>query len=344
MHRRPDAGMSRPRAIIVGIAGPALLPQEARLLAALQPLGVILFGRNVAHPAQVHELTSAIRSALGRADAPILVDQEGGRVQRLGPPHWPAFPPARQVGALAEGDRSAGVAAACLLAGTIGRDLVQVGIDWVCAPVLDLLLPQTHAAIGDRAFAADPDLVAALGRAMVDGFLASGVVPIVKHAPGHGRAGVDPHAALPTVTASAEVLADADFRPFAALSDAPAVMVAHVVYAALDPTRPASCSPAVVALIRERLGCAGLVISDDIDMGALAGSTSGRVRDVIAAGNDVALQCNGRPADLEAALHAAPILSAAAAERMTSARQRLGQALPAMDSGAIDRARACVAI
>jgi beta-N-acetylhexosaminidase len=315
--------MSAPRAIVVGLAGPSLGADEHRLLDREQPLGVILFKRNVKSPGQLRRLTAAVRAALGRQDAPVLVDQEGGRVQRLGPPHWPAWPPPRRIGVLAERDRAAGVAAAHALARRIAFDLAAVGIDWVCAPLLDLALPETHAAIGDRAYAADPELVAALGRAAVDGFLAGGVVPIVKHAPGHGRARLDPHLALPTVDAPLDRLATADFAPFRALADAPAAMTAHVVYPALDPAAPASCSRRVVGeVVRRRLGLRGLLFSDDVDMGALVGPADRRVEAVLAAGNDVALQCNGIRADVERALAAAPPLSEAALVRIEAARRR----------------------
>ncbi len=326
--------MSPPRAVVVGLQGPTLGADERRLLAQAQPLGVILFKRNVESPEQLRRLTAAVRAALGREDAPVLVDQEGGRVQRLGPPHWPAWPPAGRIGALAERDRNAGVAAAHTLARRIALDLAAVGIDWVCAPLLDLALAETHAAIGDRAYTAEPELVAALGGAAVEGFLAGGVVPIVKHAPGHGRALLDPHLALPTVDAPLETLAAADFRPFAALADAPAAMTAHVVYAALDASRPASCSPVVVGeIVRRRLGLGGLLFSDDVDMGALAGPVDRRVQAVLAAGNDVALQCNGIRADLECALAAAPPLSDAALARVEAARRRRA----AVGEGVADR-------
>jgi len=329
--------MSPPRAVVVGLQGPTLAADERRLLADAQPLGVILFKRNVESAEQLRRLTAAVRAALGREAAPVLVDQEGGRVQRLGPPHWPVWPPARRLGALAERDRDAGIAAAHTLARRIALDLAAVGIDWVCAPLLDLALADTHAAIGDRAYTAEPELVAALGRAAVEGFLAGGVVPIVKHAPGHGRARLDPHLALPTVDAPLETLA-ADFRPFEALADAPAAMTAHVVYTALDPAAPASCSPLVVGeVVRRRLGLAGLLVSDDVDMGALAGPVERRVAAVLAAGNDVALQCNGIRADLEAALAAAPPLGDAALARVEAARRRAAATEDVADRHALDQ-------
>ncbi|NBB71702.1 MAG: beta-N-acetylhexosaminidase [Alphaproteobacteria bacterium] len=319
--------MNPPRAVVVGLEGPEPSAVECRLLAHARPLGVILFKRNVESRAQLARLTAAVRAALGRDDAPILVDQEGGRVQRLGSPHWPAWPPARRVGALAERDRAAGVEAARILATRMALDLREVGIDWVCAPVLDLALAETHAAIGDRAYAGDPDLVAELGAAAVAGFLAGGVVPIVKHVPGHGRARVDPHRALPTVDAPLATLEAADFGPFRALAAAPAAMTAHVVYDALDRRRPASCSPTVVGeTVRGRLGLEGLLVSDDVDMGALAGGVDERVAAVLAAGNDVALQCNGIRADLERALAAAPPLGDAALARVAAARRQAVEA------------------
>lgn len=317
--------MSPPRAVVVGIEGSELDRDEAALLRAHQPLGVILFKRNVANRGQLRRFTAAVREALGRADAPVLVDQEGGRVQRLGPPEWAALPAAARIGEVAARDLDRAIEAAGLLAERIAADLVPLGIDWVCAPLLDLRLETTHAAIGDRAYAADPDVVAALAGAAIQGFLRAGVVPIIKHAPGHGRAQVDPHLSLPRVTATQDVLEAADFVPFKALGDAPAVMMSHVLYDALDPDAPASCSARVTALVRDMLGCRGLLFSDDVDMGALSGDVGGRVRAVLAAGSDVALQCNGVRADLEAALDAAPPLSEAALARFAGAVEQGGR-------------------
>ncbi len=328
--------MTPPRAVVVGIAGTELDPEEAWLLERHQPLGVILFKRNVEAPAQLERLTADVRAALGRDDAPVLVDQEGGRVQRLGPPSWRAYPPAGHLGALADTDPEVGLEAARLVALAIARDLVAVGIDWVCAPVLDLALDETHAAIGDRAYSGDPARVTALGRAALDGFLAGRVVPIVKHAPGHGRARVDPHLELPRVAAPLRVLDDADFQPFRDLATAPAVMMAHVVYDAIDPERPASCSRKAVQLVRDRLGCTGFLVSDDVDMGALSGTVGERVLAVLGAGCDIALQCNGVRADLVAALDAAPPMSEAALERFTCARARLSGARHHDDPARLD--------
>ncbi len=340
MLRRRGPRLSAPKAVVVGLAGPSLDPDEARLLRRHRPLGVILFRRNVESRAQLRRLTADVRAALGDEAAPVLVDQEGGRVARLGPPEWRRYPPARRLGALAERDRARGSTAARTLARRIALDLTEVGIDWNCAPLVDVVRPETHDAIGDRAFAADPALVAALGAAMIAGFLEGGVVPVVKHAPGHGRARVDPHLALPRVEASAPELEALDAVPFRALAAAPAVMIAHVVYTALDPEAPASCSKRVVEHVRHALGMSGLVLSDDVDMGALAGTTAARIAAVLAAGCDVALQCNGRCFDLEAALDAAPPLTPAARKRLDAARaQRLPQP-PAFDAAALDDALA----
>ncbi|MFW5835023.1 MAG: glycoside hydrolase family 3 N-terminal domain-containing protein, partial [Pseudomonadota bacterium] len=203
--------MERPLALVVGIEGLELTIREARLLQRRSPLGIILFARNIADPGQVRRLTADLRDCLGRDDAPILIDQEGGRVARLRPPLWRAYPPQRRVGEIAERDAEAGVRVAGLLARRIAADLAALGIDWVCAPVLDLLRPETHRVIGDRSYGADPELVARLGEAAIEGFLEGGVVPIVKHLPGHGRATVDSHLELPNVVASRAELEASDF-------------------------------------------------------------------------------------------------------------------------------------
>jgi beta-N-acetylhexosaminidase len=332
--------LSEAKAVVVGLAGTALSRDEAALLARHRPLGVILFKRNVEARDQLRRLTTDVRVALGDGKAPILVDQEGGRVARLGPPEWRRYPPARRLGELAERDRARARAAARSLARRIAFDLAEVGIDWNCAPVLDIARPETHVAIGDRALAADPVLVGDLGAAAVAGFLEGGVVPIVKHAPGHGRARSDPHLDLPRIDATAQELEALDEVPFRRLAKAPAVMIAHVVYTALDPAAPASCSTPVVDHVRHGLGMTGLVVSDDVDMGALAGTTDVRVRAVLEAGCDVALQCNGRSHDLEAALDASPPLSAAARKRLDAARSQRLRSPTSVDVAALDEALA----
>jgi beta-N-acetylhexosaminidase len=293
---------------------------ERRLLRRCAPWGFILFARNCADPDQVRALVSDLRACVDRADAPVLVDQEGGRVARLCPPHWPARPPARRLGALAERDRQAGIEAAWLHARLIAADLVPLGISVVCAPVLDLALPGQTRAIGDRALAADPELVALLGQAMIDGFLAGGVLPVIKHLPGHGRARRDSHVGLPTVAASEEELARADWIPFRACRAAPFAMTAHVRYAALDPTRPATLSPTIIGqVIRGEIGFTGALLSDDLSMGALSGSLGERTAAARAAGCDLALHCNGDFAEMIEVLEAAGPLEGASAARARAA-------------------------
>ena len=314
----------RPRAVVVGLAGLELTVEEEHLLADHDPLGVILFARNVSDANQVRNLIASVRDCLGRDDAPVLIDQEGGRVARLRPPLWRPYPPARRIGEVAERDPAAGAALAGAVARRIALDLAGLGIDWVCAPVLDLLRPETHAVIGDRAYAGDPDLVARLGRAAVAGFLAGGVVPIVKHLPGHGRATVDSHQELPTVDAARAELVASDFVPFRRLADAPAAMTAHIRFTGLDTQRPFSTSARLVdEVARGTLGFRGLLFSDDVDMQALSGGVAERVAAVLDAGHDVALQCNGRHDDLVAALGAASEMSAAGWMRYIGARERL---------------------
>lgn len=320
--------MRPPRAAIVGIAGPTFAPDEAALFAAHPPAGIILFRRNVVDPAQLRALTDALHAALPPG-APILVDQEGGRVARLRPPHWRAHPPAATLGALHEGDPAAGLHAAWLTGALIGLDCAAAGIDVACAPVLDLRLPITHAAIGDRAFAADPEAVAALGRAMAEGLLAAGVQPIGKHAPGHGRARVDSHLALPVVQ---DTDLSADLVPFARNADFPWMLTAHILFAKLDPERPATLSPRVIAeVIRGRIGFAGVLASDDLAMSALQGSPAERATAALAAGCDISLYCPGNSSGNAEVLRACPELTEAAAVRLAA-----GRALAASRRSALD--------
>lgn len=305
--------MAPPRAIIIGLAGPDLLPEEAALLRARQPFGVILFARNVRDPAQLALLTAAIREELG-AEAPVLVDQEGGRVARLRPPHWPAFP---APGGFEGCDSAAAEANATLLA----MECVATGLDVVCGPVLDLRLPGAHQIVGDRGFSADPSEVVRLAEGWVRGLQSGGAIPVLKHMPGHGRAMVDSHLELPRVTEDRAALA-ADFAPFTALATRGAWgMTAHLLYTALDPDRPATLSPTIIAgVIRGEIGFDGLLLSDDLDMKALSGTPGELVTAALAAGCDVALQCSGCLADSTAALAAAPPLTDAALRRIASAR------------------------
>jgi beta-N-acetylhexosaminidase len=318
-----------PRAFIAGCAGPALTEAEARFFAAAQPWGFILFRRNVENPGQVRALAAALREAVGR-DAPILVDQEGGRVQRLGPPHWQAYPAARRFGALH--DPLARREAVRLGARLMAQDLRAVGIDADCAPVADVPVQGAHDVIGDRAYAADVDEVSGMARACAEGLLAGGVLPVVKHIPGHGRALADSHHALPVVEAGRAALAESDFLAFRRLADMPAAMTAHVVYAAIDPTRPATISRRVVQeIIRGEIGFDGLLITDDLSMKALGGSFTQRTRRALAAGCDLVLHCHGVMAEMEEIAAAAPLLRGRAKARADAALARIRHAPEPLD-------------
>ncbi|WP_431859925.1 beta-N-acetylhexosaminidase [Azospirillum sp.] len=316
----------RPRAIVLGCAGTALSAEESDLYRRADPFGFILFRRNCETPQQVRDLVAAMRESVGRDDAPVLIDQEGGRVARLRPPHWPKHPPARAFGELAERDRAAGREAAWLNGRLLAHMLVGVGITVDCAPVCDVPIEGAHDVIGDRAFSRDPALVADLARATCEGLVVGGVLPVVKHLPGHGRAFADSHAELPVVDAPRAELEATDFAPFRDLADMPLGMVAHVVLKTVDPFRPASTSPAVIAdVIRgPSIGFDGLLFSDDLSMGALSGDAGERTHAVLAAGCDVALHCNGVLEEMVQVADAAPILSYAAAQRWARAQAMRG--------------------
>src|SRR5579871_375231 len=309
------------KAVVFGCSGLRLTGAERRFFARTDPLGLIIFARNVEAPAQLRALTAEFRESVGRADAPVLVDQEGGRVQRLGPPRWRAAPAAARFGELASRNQAEAAEAARLNAGLLARELAAVGIDTVCAPVLDLRFPGAHDVIGDRAFAGDPAIVAALGRAAVEGFLAGGVTPIMKHIPGHGRSLVDSHMSLPVVEASRAELEASDFRPFKALADVPWAMTAHLLYRAIDGERPATMSAQVVReVIRGYIGFEGVLIGDDLSMQALSGSIADRAAATLAAGCDLALHCNGKMEEMEAVAEAARSIGEATARRLERAR------------------------
>src|SRR5260221_8666174 len=283
--------MSQPRAMILGCAGAALAPEERDFFRAVDPLGFILFQRNCLDPAQVRGLVDALRASVGRADAPVLIDQEGGRVARLRPPHWRTYPSAARIAAL--GDAAADTARD--VAGLIADDLSRLGITVDCLRVLALPMPGADAIIGDRAYGTAPERVAALGRAVCEGLLAGGILPVVKHIPGHGRATVDSHLACPVVAAARDELTAHDFAPFRALNDMNWAMTAHIVYTAIDAVRPATLSPVVIAeVIRGAIGFDGVLVSDDLSMQALGGGLGERASGALAAGCDVVLHCNGR--------------------------------------------------
>lgn len=308
------------KAFICGCADLRLNEDERAFFEAERPWGLILFRRNVSEPAQVADLVAAFREAVGRADAPVLIDQEGGRVQRLKPPHWPDYPPGRHYGRLFAGDREAGERAAWLGARLIAHDLHRLGIDVDCLPVLDVPSAAGHAVIGDRAYGEDVDTVVTLASAAADGLMSGGVLPVAKHVPGHGRAAADSHLELPRVLASAADLRELDFEPFRRLSALPLAMTAHVVYTAFDEVNPATTSKTVIAeVIRGAIGYDGCLMSDDLSMQALAGALGERARAAFAAGCDLALHCNGDMAEMVDVAANTPELAGEAARRTEAA-------------------------
>lgn len=308
------------KAFICGCAGPVASRGELAFFRDARPFGLILFQRNCREPQEVHDLVAAFRDAVGRPDAPVLIDQEGGRVRRLKPPHWPDYPAAAVIGGLHALDPAAGTRAAWLHGRLIAADLGDLGIDVDCAPVLDVAVAQTSPAIGDRSFARDPGQVAALGRALAEGLMDGGVLPVMKHLPGQGRAASDSHVGLPVVSDPVDVLAENDFVPFAALAHLPMAMTAHIVYAAVDPDRPATVSPVVIRdIIRKRIGFDGLLISDDVSMHALSGDYGERTAAIHDAGCDIVLHCNGRADEMLAVADAAPELAGFSGERAVRA-------------------------
>jgi beta-N-acetylhexosaminidase len=303
-----------PLAAIFACAGERLSPAERRFFAAADPLGFILFGRNCRSPAQLHALIAELRAAVGRADAPVLVDQEGGRVARLGPPHWRAYPPPARLAALPGPFAEEAVRLGARL---IADDLSRLGITVDCAPVLDLPAVGADPVIGDRAYGDDPESVARFGRAACAGLLAGGILPVIKHMPGHGRAAVDSHHACPVVEASRAVLSRTDLVPFSRLADMPWAMTAHIVYTAIDPETPATLSPRVIAeTVRGEIGFAGVLVSDDLSMRALPGTIGQRAGRALAAGCDLVLHCNGDPGEMAAVAAAARPVAPATAARL----------------------------
>lgn len=303
------------RAFITGLSGPALTTAERHFVQEADPWGLILFKRNVTTPDALRRLIGEFRTLVGR-QAPVLIDQEGGRVQRLGPPHWPSYPPGAAYGVAFDRDPAGGGAAARLGGRLIANDLAELGIDVDCAPVADVPAAGADPVIGDRAYGNDPAKVAALAGAFAAGLLEGGVLPVLKHLPGHGRATADSHQSLPVVTAERAVLDATDFAAFRPLCDLPLGMTAHVVFTAIDPVAPATTSANIVKhVIRDSIGFTGLLMSDDISMGALSGSLSERSRAAIAAGCDVVLHCNGVLPEMREVAAQAPVLAGAAARR-----------------------------
>ncbi len=301
------------RAAIFGLSGTRLSPTERAFVREAAPWGFILFARNAETPAQVRTLVAELREAVGR-EAPVLIDQEGGRVARLGPPHWRAWPPPATDAAGPHGAERLR-----LRTRLIAHDLAALGIDVCCAPMLDLPGPGAHEIVVSRALGASAAEIAERGRIVADALLAGGVLPVAKHLPGHGRATADSHAALPVVDTPLDELAATDFAPFAALADLPLAMTAHVVYRAIDGERPATLSPAAIALLRERIGVSGALMTDDLSMGALSGPMRARAAGALRAGCNLLLHCNADPAEMAEVAAEAPTLTGRAAERAAAA-------------------------
>jgi beta-N-acetylhexosaminidase len=307
------------RAFIAGVSGPTLTAEERAFLREAAPWGLILFTRNIDNPDQVRALTRDFRDAVGRADAPVLIDQEGGRVQRLGPPQWPAYPPGAAYGRLYDHNAAAGLAAARLGARLIAADLVALGIDVDCLPLADVPVPGADSVIGDRAYGETPDKVAAIANAVTEGLMQGGVLPVLKHIPGHGRATADSHHRLPVVATERAILEKTDFQAFRPLARLPLAMTAHVVFSAID-GEPATTSATIIGqVIRDSIGFAGALMSDDISMGALSGTISERTRRAFTAGCDLVLHCNGCLDEMRAVATESPHLSGEGGRRAAAA-------------------------
>ncbi|WP_050420354.1 beta-N-acetylhexosaminidase [Bradyrhizobium tropiciagri] len=308
------------RAFITGISGLTLNDAEREFIRAERPWGFILFKRNIESPAQVAALVGELKLVAGMADAPVLIDQEGGRVQRLGPPHWPVYPPGASFGALYDIDLKLGLAAARLSSRLIAADLTDLGISVDCLPLADVPVAGADAVIGNRAYGTGPDKVAAIARAVTEGLEQGGVLPVLKHIPGHGRATADSHFRLPTVDTAKAELERTDFAAFQPLADLPMAMTAHVVFSALDPVHPATTSATIIEqVIRGLIGFQGLLMSDDVSMNALAGSIAERTRAIVSAGCDMILHCNGNIDEMREVARETPELTGKALERAKAA-------------------------
>ena len=313
--------MTAPNAVIFGVSGIRLTSDERAFLREADPLGFILFGRNCVNAGDIRRLTADLRDALGRDDAPVLIDQEGGRVMRLRPPDWPFAPAARDIGSLYDREPELGISTAENVGRIFGAILVDLGIDVDCAPVLDLGLPETTDAIGDRAYGDDPETVSTLGGAMARGLMREGCLPVIKHLPGHGRGAVDSHKELPRVDADLATLRQNDFAAFRPLNHLPLGMSAHMVYSAIDPDRPGTVSGTVIeTLIRGEIGFDGFLFTDDISMEALRGTPADRAEAALSAGCDAVLHCSGVLSEMIEVAGAVGPLSRSADRRWTRAR------------------------
>jgi beta-N-acetylhexosaminidase len=308
------------RAFITGVSGLELADSEREFIRAERPWGFILFARNVGTPAQVARLVAELCKLVEKPDAPVLIDQEGGRVQRLGPPHWPAYPPGAVFSTLYDTDRALGLQAARLSSRLIAADLIDLGITVDCLPLADVPVEGSDAVIGNRAYGTEPVKVAAIARAVADGLEQGGVLPVLKHIPGHGRATADSHFRLPTVDTARNELERTDFAAFQPLADLPMAMTAHVVFSAIDPAQPATTSATMIEqVIRGVIGFQGLLMSDDVSMNALAGSIAERTRAIVDAGCDMVLHCNGKLEEMREVARQTPELSGQALARANKA-------------------------
>jgi beta-N-acetylhexosaminidase len=304
------------RAFITGVSGTELSAAEREFIRVERPWGFILFKRNIETPEQVSYLVRELRNSVGSPDAPVLIDQEGGRVQRFGPPHWPAYPAGAVFGTLYDIDRGLGLTAARLSARLMAADLIDLGVTVDCLPLADVPVAGADAVIGNRAYGTEPGKVAAIARAVTEGLEQGGVLPVLKHIPGHGRATADTHFRLPEVDTSKAELERTDFAAFQPLADLPMAMTAHVVFSALDPAHPATTSATIIEqVIRGVIGFQGLLMSDDVSMNALAGSIAERTRAIVTAGCDMVLHCNGDLGEMRAVARDTPELSGIALKR-----------------------------
>jgi beta-N-acetylhexosaminidase len=319
----------QPKAFITGVTGLELNAAERAFIREERPWGFILFKRNVETPQQVASLVDELKKCAGRSDVPVLIDQEGGRVQRLGPPHWPAYPPGVLFGTLYDLDPALGLSAARLSARLMAADLWELGITVDCLPLADVPVAGADAIIGDRAYGTEPRKVAAIARAVTEGLGQGGILPVLKHIPGHGRANADSHLRLPEVNTVKGELEKTDFAAFRPLADLPMAMTAHVVFSALDPVHPATTSATIIEqVIRGVIGFQGLLMSDDVSMNALSGSISERTKAIFRAGCDIVLHCNGNFDEMREVAAETPELSGKALLRAEQALASRGAPHP----------------
>lgn len=310
--------MSKTKAVIFGFSGKELTEEEVEFFKKVNPLGFILFARNISNPEQVKKVVSHLKEIVGR-DCPILIDQEGGRVARLRPPHWRDSPAMGTFAEMALTNIEKAESEAYANAIAMGKELADLGINVDCAPVCDLLFDGAHDIVGDRSFGSDVEIVSKLARKTAQGLINSGVAPIIKHIPGHGRAKADSHKELPVVDASLEELAQKDFAVFKNFSDMPWAMTAHILYTAIDVEQPATTSKKIIDIIRHDIGFDGVLISDDLSMEALAGSLADRAKDSLDAGCDVVLHCNGKMEEMVEVISGTDYLTSEASKRLKNA-------------------------